>query len=90
MDGISQKKKYRIRWYGSKNKLNNPVFEIKIRKNFEVYKRLFNLKKLNNLFVYMLCTKYNVFLITVLSIFFPEYIGLLSIIKLILIFTKII
>ena len=52
LDGISQKKKYRIRWYGSKNKLNNPVFEIKIRKNFEVYKKLFNLKKLNNLFIF--------------------------------------
>ncbi len=46
LDGISQKKKYRIRWYGLKNKLNNPVLEIKIRKNFEVYKRLFNLKKI--------------------------------------------
>jgi|TARA_B100001964_G_C13964271_1_gene479063 SPX domain protein involved in polyphosphate accumulation len=52
LDGISQKKKYRIRWYGSKNKFNNPIFEIKIRKNFEVYKRLFNLKKLNNLFIF--------------------------------------
>ena len=52
LDGISEKKKYRIRWYGSKNKLNNPVLEIKIRKNFEVYKRLFNLKKLNNLFIF--------------------------------------
>ena len=52
LDGISEKKKYRIRWYGSKNKLHNPVFEIKTRKNFEVYKRLFNLKKLNNLFIF--------------------------------------
>ena len=52
LDGISEKKKYRIRWYGSKNKLNNPVFEIKIKKNFENYKKLFNLKELNNLFIF--------------------------------------
>ena len=52
LDGISQKKKYRIRWYGSKNKLNNPIFEIKSKKNYESFKRLTNLKKLNNLFIF--------------------------------------
>ena len=52
LDGMSEKKKYRIRWYGSKNKFNNPIFEIKIRKNFESHKRLFNLKELHNLFVF--------------------------------------
>ena len=52
LDGISEKKKYRIRWYGSKNKLNNPIFEIKIKKNFENYKKLFNLKELDNLFIF--------------------------------------
>ena len=55
LDGTSEKKKYRIRWYGPKNKLNNPIFEIKIKKNFENYKKLFNLKELDNLFVF----KYN-------------------------------
>ena len=52
LDGISEKKKYRIRWYGSKNKLNNPIFEIKSKKNYESFKRLINLKKLNNLFIF--------------------------------------
>ena len=52
LDGISEKKKYRIRWYGPKNKLNNPIFEIKIKKNFENYKKLFNLRELDNLFVF--------------------------------------
>ena len=52
LDGISEKKKYRIRLYGSRNKLNNPIFEIKIKKNYEGYKRLFNLKKLNNLLIF--------------------------------------
>ena len=50
--GISEKKKYRIRWYGSKNILNNPILEIKIRKSFEGQKKLFNLQKLNNLFIF--------------------------------------
>ena len=52
LDGVSEKKKYRIRWYGSKNKLNNPIFEIKSKKNYESFKRLINLKKLNNLFIF--------------------------------------
>ena len=52
LDGTSEKKKYRIRWYGSKNKLNNPIFEIKSKKNYESFKRLINLKKLNNLFIF--------------------------------------
>lgn len=52
LDGVSEKKKYRIRWYGSKNKLNNPIFEIKIKKNFENYKKLFNLKELDNLYIF--------------------------------------
>ena len=51
LDGISEKKKYRIRWYGPKNKLNNPIFEIKIKKIFESHKKLYDLKKLNNLFI---------------------------------------
>ncbi len=31
--GISQRKKYRLRWYGSENKIINPIFEIKIKNN---------------------------------------------------------
>ena len=52
LDGVSEKKKYRIRWYGSKNKFNNPIFEIKIKKNFESYKGFFDLKELNDLFIF--------------------------------------
>ena len=49
LDGVSEKVKYRIRWYDSKNVLNKPNFEIKSKKGFESYKKLFDLKELNNL-----------------------------------------
>ena len=52
LDGISEKKKYRIRWYGSKNRFNKPIFEVKIKKNFENYKKLINLKELSNLSIF--------------------------------------
>ena len=45
VNGISRRKKFRIRWYG-KNKfvLNNPKLEVKIKENFLNYKRIFPLK----------------------------------------------
>jgi hypothetical protein len=49
--GISDRKKYRIRWY-TKNfsdlKMNDPQFEIKIRKGRLGTKTVFNLKHMNN------------------------------------------
>ena len=45
LNGISNRKKFRIRWYG-KNKfiLNNPKLEVKIKDNILNYKRIFPLK----------------------------------------------
>jgi len=48
LDGISEKTKYRVRWYGEDKSLLNPNFEIKIKKGFEVKKKLFLLKNFNN------------------------------------------
>jgi SPX domain protein involved in polyphosphate accumulation len=33
LNGISNRKKFRLRWYGSANQINNPKFEIKIKDN---------------------------------------------------------
>ena len=44
--GISNRKKVRVRWYGDSERLNNPVLEIKIKSNFESYKKNFSLKKI--------------------------------------------
>ena len=50
LDGVNNRAKFRLRWYGKNNfVLNNPKLEIKIKKNFLNYKRIFSLKKLNNL-----------------------------------------
>ena len=50
LDGINNRTKFRLRWYG-KNRfvLHNPKLEIKIKKNFLNYKRIFPLKKLDSL-----------------------------------------
>ena len=47
LDGIAQKKKLRVRWYGEKNTIINPVIEIKSKKGFIVNKKTIsmNLKK---------------------------------------------
>ena len=50
LDGVSDKEKYRIRWYGNKIKLNNAQPEIKKKKGFETTKKIKiikDLKKLN-------------------------------------------
>ena len=49
LDGVSEKKKYRIRWYGEKNILTDPNFEIKSKKGFETKKTFLKIKELNNL-----------------------------------------
>ncbi len=48
LDGIAEKKKYRVRWYGSEKIINNPIFEIKSKKGFLVKKKHFNLDKFDN------------------------------------------
>jgi|TARA_B110001452_G_scaffold246663_1_gene232139 hypothetical protein len=48
LDGVSERVKYRVRWYGEDKFLNNPNFEIKMKKGFEVAKKLFPLKNFNN------------------------------------------
>ena len=49
VEGVSSKKKYRLRWYGNLNKITNSVFEVKKKNGFVVKKENFFLKKLNNL-----------------------------------------
>ena len=41
IEGISEKKKYRLRWYGDFRNIKNPTFEIKAKKGFEVIKKNF-------------------------------------------------
>jgi len=49
LDGVSNKKKIRIRWYGEQNKLIKPVLEIKSKKGSETKKENFKIKELNDL-----------------------------------------
>ena len=48
IDGISEKKKYRLRWYGDFKIIANPTLEIKSKKGFEVYKKNFDFPKIAN------------------------------------------
>ena len=48
LDGVSNKKKYRIRWYGDFNILKEPIFEIKSKKGFEVQKKNYEISELEN------------------------------------------
>lgn len=54
LDGVSNREKFRVRWYGNNTKIfNNPILENKIKKNFQGYKIFFKLndfdkKKLDN------------------------------------------
>ena len=38
IEGVSSKKKYRLRWYGNLNNITNSVFEVKKKKGFVVKK----------------------------------------------------
>ena len=50
LDGVSNRSKFRLRWYGKNSFfLHDPMLEIKIKKNFLNYKKIFPLEKLNNL-----------------------------------------
>ena len=49
LDGTNIRKKFRVRWYGNNKTLNNPNLEIKYKKNFESYKKIYLLEKFKNL-----------------------------------------
>ena len=49
LDGVSEKKKIRIRWYGKQNKLTNPILEIKSKKGSETKKEKYKIDELNGL-----------------------------------------
>tara|TARA_Y100000590_G_C15521902_1_gene939679 strand:- start:187 stop:861 length:675 start_codon:yes stop_codon:yes gene_type:complete len=49
LDGVSNKKKIRIRWYGKEEKLKNPRLEIKSKKGSETIKNNYSINELNNL-----------------------------------------
>ena len=49
LDGVSNKKKIRVRWYGEKNKLSKPQLEIKSKKGSETSKKNYLINELNNL-----------------------------------------
>ena len=49
LDGVSNKKKIRIRWYGQQNKIIKPVLEIKSKKGFETKKENYKIHELNDL-----------------------------------------
>ncbi len=48
LDGVSNKKKIRIRWYGDKDIITKPVLEIKSKKGFETKKESSTIKELDN------------------------------------------
>ena len=50
LDGVSSKKKLRLRWYGEKNLIQNPNFEIKYKKGYLNTKKIFHLKKFSVIF----------------------------------------
>ena len=54
LDGISNKKKIRIRWYGDKNTTKNPIIETKSKKGFETKKESMPIKELHDLKVFSL------------------------------------
>ena len=39
LDGINDKIKFRVRWYGKKNIIQQPTLEIKIKKDFQSIKK---------------------------------------------------
>jgi len=49
LDGVSNKKKIRVRWYGEENKLIKPLLEIKSKKGSETKKENYNINELNDL-----------------------------------------
>ena len=49
LDGLNEKVKYRIRWYGDSDKIINPVFEVKSKVGFITHKKIYQIKNLKNL-----------------------------------------
>ncbi len=49
LDGISGKKKIRIRWYGDEKIMTDPAIEIKSKNGFETKKEIIEIKELNNI-----------------------------------------
>ena len=49
LDGVSNKKKIRVRWYGEENKLIKPLLEVKSKKGSETKKESNKMKELNDL-----------------------------------------
>ena len=43
LDGISEKKKIRVRWYGDKKNITDPILEIKSKKGSETKKEIFKI-----------------------------------------------
>ena len=54
LDGVSNKKKIRIRWYGDKNIITNPIIEIKSKKGFETKKQSMSIRELHGLKLFRL------------------------------------
>jgi len=48
LDGINNKKKIRVRWYGLTNVIVNPVIEIKTKRGFQNEKKIISLKSFKN------------------------------------------
>ena len=49
LDGVSNKKKIRLRWYGERDTMVNPAIEIKSKKGFETKKETIKIKELDNI-----------------------------------------
>ena len=49
LDGVSNKKKIRLRWYGKSDRITNPILEIKSKKGFETKKENIKISELDNL-----------------------------------------
>ena len=54
LDGVSSKKKIRIRWYGDKNIIKNGMIEIKSKKGFETKKESMSIRELHDLNLFKL------------------------------------
>ena len=47
LDGSNLKTKFRLRWYGEKKIIKNPVLELKIKESYINHKKIFEIKSLN-------------------------------------------
>lgn len=49
LDGINEKVKFRVRWYGEKNLIKKPILEMKIKRDFQSIKKTKTIKISNDL-----------------------------------------